>query len=197
MFLIYFIQLITTGVLTPLHAHCPNAFTHNSKTLCVGLEWEKTDVLKGESMLSPVLNSSDQKPFKMHHSNLWLKIWTNGDTSHKLLFVKDLKIRPFMLMSDAPSHYSVAKGGVEFVKDQGYFVSEVNFVKMKGCWTMALESDETATEKLFYLIAVKDFNNLSLKQNAEQEKLCTELMGTLLLHQTDKLPEVTQSTKSA
>ncbi len=170
MLLINFIHFLMTAITTPSFAHCPNSFTFNDQTFCADFEWEKTDILKGKSLMSPVLNSSAQKPFEQHLSKFWLNIWASGDTNHKVLFFEDLEIDPFMLMSHIPHHGGELKGDIKFVKDRGYFISGVNFVKMQGCWSIAIENDQ-----FFHLILIAHFKNLDEKQNFEQNKLCTLL----------------------
>jgi|GEM_PF-3625703 len=170
MLLIRLIHFVMAASVTPSFAHCPNPFVFNDTSFCADFDWEETEVLKGQPLMSPVLNTNNQKPFEQHLSNFWINIWASGDASHKVLSLKDLKISPFMLMSDMPHHHGALKSGVEFVKGKGYFVSGLNFMKMQGCWSITIESTQ-----LFHLMPITHFSNLDDDQNSEQKRMCSFL----------------------
>ena len=154
--------LLALGLFLNANANCPNAFTHQNQELCADLVWQKTDIQKGESKMSPYLNIGRPLPFKTHFSRVWLQIWKKGE--NKILFPEGLTVKPFMLMQNGHNHSGYSENSYG---EMGIQLSKLNFEKMKGCWTISLQA-----KNLHHLIKIENYTNLNLKDNFEQTKLC-------------------------
>jgi len=146
-------------------AHCPNEFNHNNKKLCADIKWEKTDVERGATLMSPILNDENTLPFDTHYSNFWLQIWEKDDSNHTLIFLNDLEVQPFMLMLGMPNHSGFAQ--VTQNPELGYGLRTV-FIKMRGCWSLSLKISE-----FFHIIKIESYNNLNYDENFEQMSICS------------------------
>lgn len=154
------------GFTPSAQALCPNAFSYNGENLCANLVWDKAEVIKGDKMMSPVLNIGNPLPFETYLSSVWVQIWKEEDPSYKKIFPEGLEAKPFMVMLEQQANHG-AFAEVNNDAEKGILLSKIKFEQMVGCWYITLQGED-----LFHMIKILNYTNLDVDQNIEQGTYC-------------------------
>jgi hypothetical protein len=158
-------------------AHCPHEFMSDGEALCMKVEW-----MNGESKVrgqfepstqsSPYLVPMREIPQKWVYSQALIHVWKKGDTSHQPVAVENLRIFPYMHM-ESGHHHSTSYDFYYDSAEQAYYLRQVAFQSMRGCWS--LRWTDQATDDMMTSQKIMDiyrYTNLTGAEQKDQQAFC-------------------------
>lgn len=167
-----------TSLLLSLNAYgeCPHEFTLEKTTYCLSMEWGPAEILSEDQFieldgLSPVLNPMRATSREKKYSQARFSLWKKNDLEQKLLELPGFTIVPFMIMGGGHHSHGTASAWDFHNTEKMYYLSQVSFTEMNGCWELrAKSSPETKT--LLWTLPITDFENLTQNQRNQLQKMC-------------------------
>lgn len=160
------------------NASCPIELELEGGSYCAEVNWgygfkKVRGEFKITEELSPYLVPMREIPQKWIYSSAQVRVWEPGDQSRGGIEIPDLKIYPYMHMTNG-HHHSAAHRFSYNPEEQSYSLDQMAFRQMPGCWSLRVETE--GGEDGSSLLAVVSYANLNEAGKVRQRQLCEQLL---------------------